>query len=159
MSVSNASDVCWSVHLTPSFISIEYREFDLRIGEEVTFAVLSRKEQLYFAMLPKKDSQMEPYVLEDMISDLQTRRHSLDHEDVVQDPVELLKQRERDLVLAAELGKALLERNQELTKQAEALAEEYSTKLEVSADSIYQFTQSRFTHQLITDLWKIIVQN
>lgn len=81
-------------------------------------------------MLPKKDSQTESYVLEDMISDLQARRHSLDHEDVVQDPSELLKQRERDLVLAAELGKALLERNQELTKQAEALAEEYSTKLE-----------------------------
>ncbi|XP_012218950.1 bicaudal D-related protein homolog [Linepithema humile] len=81
-------------------------------------------------MLPKKDSQTEPYALEDMISDLQTRRHSLDHEDVVQDPAELLKQRERDLVLAAELGKALLERNQELTKQAETLAEEYSTKLE-----------------------------
>jgi len=83
-------------------------------------------------MLPKKDSQTEPYALEDMISDLQTRRHSLDHEDVVQDPAELLKQRERDLVLAAELGKALLERNQELTKQAETLAEEYSAKLEVS---------------------------
>ncbi|XP_070158543.1 bicaudal D-related protein homolog [Polyergus mexicanus] len=81
-------------------------------------------------MLPKKDNQTEPYVLEDMISDLQARRHSLDHEDVVQDPTELLKQRERDLVLAAELGKALLERNQELTKQAEALAEEYSAKLE-----------------------------
>lgn len=84
-------------------------------------------------MLPKKDSQTEPYALEDMISDLQARRHSLDHEDVVQDPAELLKQRERDLVLAAELGKALLERNQELTKQAETLAEEYSAKLEVSA--------------------------
>lgn len=83
-------------------------------------------------MLPKKDSQTEPYALEDMISDLQTRRHSLDHEDVVQDPAELLKQRERDLVLAAELGKALLERNQELTKQAETLTEEYSAKLEVS---------------------------
>ncbi|RLU15915.1 hypothetical protein DMN91_011672 [Ooceraea biroi] len=81
-------------------------------------------------MLPKKDSQTEPYVLEDMISDLQARRHSLDHEDVVQDPAELLKQRERDLVLAAELGKALLERNQELTKQAETLTEEYSVKLE-----------------------------
>ncbi|XP_011644147.1 bicaudal D-related protein homolog [Pogonomyrmex barbatus] len=81
-------------------------------------------------MLPKKDSQTEPYALEDMISDLQARRHSLDHEDVVQDPAELLKQRERDLVLAAELGKALLERNQELTKQAETLAEEYSVKLE-----------------------------
>ncbi|XP_012540093.1 bicaudal D-related protein homolog [Monomorium pharaonis] len=81
-------------------------------------------------MLPKKDGQTEPYALEDMISDLQARRHSLDHEDVVQDPAELLKQRERDLVLAAELGKALLERNQELTKQAETLAEEYSAKLE-----------------------------
>lgn len=57
----------------------------------------------------------------------------MDHEDAVQDPAELLKQRERDLVLAAELGKALLERNQELTKQAETLAEEYSVKLEVSA--------------------------
>lgn len=75
---------------------------------------------------------MEPYVLEDMISDLQTRRHSIDQEDILQDPTELLKQRERDLVLAAELGKALLERNQELTKQAESLAEEYSAKLEVS---------------------------
>lgn len=85
-------------------------------------------------MLPKKDSQTEPYVLEDMISDLQARRHSLDQEDVVQDSAELLKQRERDLVLAAELGKALLERNQELTKQAEVLAEEYSTKLEVSTE-------------------------
>ncbi|KAG5319247.1 BICRD protein, partial [Pseudoatta argentina] len=81
-------------------------------------------------MLPKKDSQTEPYALEDMISDLQARRHSLDHGDVVQDPAELLKQRERDLVLAAELGKALLERNQELTKQAETFAEEYSAKLE-----------------------------
>jgi len=82
-------------------------------------------------MLPKKDAQTEPYALEDMISDLQAR-HSMDHEDAAQDPSELLKQRERDLVLAAELGKALLERNQELTKQAETLAEEYSSKLEVN---------------------------
>ncbi|XP_003702221.1 bicaudal D-related protein homolog [Megachile rotundata] len=80
-------------------------------------------------MLPKKDGQPEPYALEDMISDLQTRRNSLDHEDL-EDPVELLKKRDRDLVLAAELGKALLERNQELTRQSEALAEEYSSKLE-----------------------------
>ncbi|XP_076236116.1 bicaudal D-related protein homolog [Calliopsis andreniformis] len=80
-------------------------------------------------MLPKKDGQPEPYALEDMISDLQTRRNSLDQEDL-EDPVELLKKRDRDLVLAAELGKALLERNQELTKQSEALVEEYSSKLE-----------------------------
>lgn len=89
-------------------------------------------------MLPKKEQQTEPYALEDMISDLQARRHSLDHEEVVQDPAELLKQRERDLVLAAELGKALLERNQELTKQAETLAEEYSAKLEVSRRAVYR---------------------
>ncbi|XP_026671449.1 bicaudal D-related protein homolog [Ceratina calcarata] len=80
-------------------------------------------------MLPKKEVQHEPYSLEDMISDLQARRNSLDQEDL-EDPVELLKKRDRDLVLAAELGKALLERNQELTRQIEGLAEEYSTKLE-----------------------------
>ncbi|KOC64932.1 Bicaudal D-related protein like protein [Habropoda laboriosa] len=80
-------------------------------------------------MLPKKDGQPEPYALEDMISDLQTRRNSMDQEDF-EDPVELLKKRDRDLVLAAELGKALLERNQELTRQSEALTEEYSSKLE-----------------------------
>ncbi|XP_008545241.1 bicaudal D-related protein homolog [Microplitis demolitor] len=81
-------------------------------------------------MLPKKDGQLEPFSLEDMISDLQTRRHSLDSDDDVGNPHELLKQRERDLVLAAELGKALLERNQELTRQSEAIAEEYANKLE-----------------------------
>ncbi|KAK0167324.1 hypothetical protein PV327_004739 [Microctonus hyperodae] len=85
-------------------------------------------------MLPRKDGgQSEPYALEDMISDLQTRRDSLDRDDDSGgggDPHELLKQRERDLVLAAELGKALLERNQELTRRSEAIAEEYSSKLE-----------------------------
>ncbi|XP_031369481.1 bicaudal D-related protein homolog [Apis dorsata] len=80
-------------------------------------------------MLPKKDGHPESYALEDMISDLQARRNSLDQEDL-EDPAELLKKRDRDLVLAAELGKALLERNQELTRQSEVLTEEYSTKLE-----------------------------
>ncbi|KAI4477508.1 hypothetical protein M0804_012625 [Polistes exclamans] len=92
-------------------------------------------------MLPKKkecQQQVEPYALEDMISDLQARRSSLDHEDTLQDPSELLKQRERDLVLAAELGKALLERNQELTRQSELLADEYAAKLEVSQISLEQ---------------------
>lgn len=43
-----------------------------------------------------------------------------------------LQQKENDLVLAAELGKALLEKNEELKRQQEALVEEYSKKLEVS---------------------------
>lgn len=43
-----------------------------------------------------------------------------------------LQQKEADILLAAELGKALLEKNEELVKQQEKLIEEYSTKLEVS---------------------------
>lgn len=95
-------------------------------GDFVVCAKLKWKE-----MLPRKDAQLEPYALEDMISDLQTRRNSLDRDDNA-DPHELLKQRERDLVLAAELGKALLERNQELTRQSETISEEYASKLEVN---------------------------
>ncbi|CAH1111840.1 unnamed protein product [Psylliodes chrysocephalus] len=41
-----------------------------------------------------------------------------------------LHQKENDLVLAAELGKALLEKNEELKRQQESLEEEYSKKLE-----------------------------
>lgn len=42
-----------------------------------------------------------------------------------------LAQKEKDLTLAAELGKALLEQNQELQSQNEHLVEEYTQKLEV----------------------------
>ncbi len=42
-----------------------------------------------------------------------------------------LEQKERDLVLAAELGKALLDKNEELSRQNERIAEEFSQKLEV----------------------------
>ena len=43
-----------------------------------------------------------------------------------------MQQKERDLILAAELGKALLEKNEELSKQNEKIAEDFSQKLEVS---------------------------
>jgi len=42
----------------------------------------------------------------------------------------LLEQKERDLLLAAELGKALLEKNEELSQQNEKMAEDFSQKLE-----------------------------
>lgn len=42
-----------------------------------------------------------------------------------------LQQKENDLQLAAELGKALLEENEKLKKQNDATVEEYSRKLEV----------------------------
>lgn len=44
----------------------------------------------------------------------------------------LFRQKEKDLVLAAKLGKALLERNQDLTKQYEKMHKDLSEKLEVN---------------------------
>ncbi|KAK6192537.1 hypothetical protein SNE40_003987 [Patella caerulea] len=41
-----------------------------------------------------------------------------------------LEQRERDLLLAAELGKALLEKNQDLEKKAEQASDEFSHRIE-----------------------------
>lgn len=46
---------------------------------------------------------------------------------------EELQRKESDILLAAELGKALLEKNEELVKQHEKLIEENSIKIEVSA--------------------------
>lgn len=54
------------------------------------------------------------------------------HSNLSEDIWTQLQQKENDLVLAAELGKALLEKNEELKKQHESLIEEYSKKLEVN---------------------------
>lgn len=50
----------------------------------------------------------------------------------IEDVYILLAKKEKDLQLAAELGKVLLEKNDELSKANERIAEEYSHKLEVS---------------------------
>lgn len=47
------------------------------------------------------------------------------------DLLSLFRQKEKDLVLAAKLGKALLERNQDLTKQYEQMNKDLNEKLEV----------------------------
>lgn len=47
------------------------------------------------------------------------------------DLLSLFRQKEKDLVLAAKLGKALLERNQDLSKQYEKMHKDLSEKLEV----------------------------
>lgn len=44
----------------------------------------------------------------------------------------MLAQKERDLMLAAELGKALLEKNNELSLKNDQMAEEYAQSIEVS---------------------------
>lgn len=78
----------------------------------------------------KAKAKMKPkYELEDYIYDVESRslEPSADPEDIYGQ----LQQKEKDLILAAELGKALLEKNEELSRHNERLAEEYSQKLEV----------------------------
>ena len=53
----------------------------------------------------------------------------------------ILQNKDKDLVLAAELGKALLEKNEELSKENERIAEEFSHKLEVIVLSFLVLTQ------------------
>lgn len=69
--------------------------------------------------------------LEDYIFDMETRPpdHGTPND---QDLWTQLEKKESDLLLAAELGKALLEKNEELAKQQEKIIEDYSRKLEVS---------------------------
>uniref|UniRef100_A0A1Q3FQB0 Uncharacterized protein n=1 Tax=Culex tarsalis TaxID=7177 RepID=A0A1Q3FQB0_CULTA len=75
-----------------------------------------------------KHARSKP-TLEDYIIDMETRppdSGQLAEKDVWAQ----LHQKEADLLLAAELGKALLEKNEELQKQQEKLIDDYSVKLE-----------------------------
>lgn len=76
---------------------------------------------------------MKPkYALEDLIFETEAREaeNGVNNEDM--DVYAQLQQKEKDLILAAELGKALLEKNEELTKQFKELTEESNRKIEVS---------------------------
>ena len=77
-----------------------------------------------------RDRMKPKYNLEDYIYEMESRslEPSADPDDVYAQ----LQQKEKDLILAAELGKALLEKNEELSRQNEKIAEEYSQKLEVN---------------------------
>lgn len=55
----------------------------------------------------------------------------------------LLAKKEKDLQLAAELGKVLLEKNDDLSKANERITEEYSQKLEVSTTTTPMMISSR----------------
>jgi hypothetical protein len=66
---------------------------------------------------------------DDYLAELEERMG--DAEDTT-DILTQLQQKERDLLLAAELGKALLERNEELSKRQELLSKDYSARVEVS---------------------------
>lgn len=70
--------------------------------------------------------------LEQYINEMENRRSAIENSTNNVDVWTQLQQKENDLVLAAELGKALLEKNEELKKQQDAIVEDYSKKLEVS---------------------------
>lgn len=55
-----------------------------------------------------------------------------DDDEAEDDVYRQLAQKDKDLLLAAELGKALLEKNEELSQKYELLQEEYSQVVEVS---------------------------
>lgn len=75
-----------------------------------------------------KHARSKP-TLEDYIIDMETRPPD-SGQATEKDVWAQLHQKEADLLLAAELGKALLEKNEELQKQQEKLIDEYSVKLE-----------------------------
>ena len=62
------------------------------------------------------------------------------------DILSILEAKERDLILAAELGKSLLVKNEELSKQNERIAEEFSQKLEVILYAFEHYCLRHRTH-------------
>ena len=66
---------------------------------------------------------MGGYSLEDYIYSLESRGERVTNNNIHSDPdvYGQLQQKERDLILAAELGKALLEKNEDLSKQNEKI--------------------------------------
>ncbi|KAL1396561.1 hypothetical protein pipiens_002650 [Culex pipiens pipiens] len=76
-----------------------------------------------------KHARSKP-TLEDYIIDMETRPPDSGRGEADKDVWAQLHQKEADLLLAAELGKALLEKNEELQKQQEKLIDDYSVKLE-----------------------------
>ncbi|XP_037292774.1 bicaudal D-related protein homolog [Manduca sexta] len=90
-----------------------------RSGNRVTPSALSLSDENFYL-------ELEEYVKEMSAS----RDTSAMDSSVEPDVWSQLQQKESDLLLAAELGKALLEKNEELKKEQDKLTEEYSKKLE-----------------------------
>lgn len=78
----------------------------------------SMEEHFYPFILERQDS----YTLGDLVGTVM--------EEEEEDPVLLLQRKEKDLLLAAELGKALLERNEELGRRNDSLLTEFTDKME-----------------------------
>lgn len=96
-------------------------------NESALNSSLSQYEQHSHSQLIDASIDLEHY-----ISAMEARRNDNEPDVWAQ-----LQQKESDILLAAELGKALLEKNEELVKQQEKLIEDYSGKIEVSCSRTY----------------------
>lgn len=73
------------------------------------------------------------YDLDDFIFEMENQPRFESTSADLEDVYAQLAQKEKDLILAAELGKALLEKNEHLHSTNERLSEDYTLKLEVSS--------------------------
>lgn len=91
-----------------------------RSGTRITPSALSLSDEDFY------------FELEEYVKEMSAARDSTATMDssVEPDVWSQLQQKESDLLLAAELGKALLEKNEELKKEQDKLTEDYSKKLE-----------------------------
>ena len=70
-----------------------------------------------------------------------------------------LAQKDQDLILAAEIGKSLLEKNEELTKANEKLTEDYSQKIEVRTNTFVSLPTAIPTPLAIPNPSQVLVQD
>ncbi|KAJ2942985.1 hypothetical protein O0L34_g15175 [Tuta absoluta] len=98
-------------------IPIPNRRSRSRSGTRITPTVLSISDENFYHDLEEYVKEMTTVTAPTMQGD---------------DVWAQLQQKESDLLLAAELGKALLEKNEELKKEQEKVTEEFSKKVEVS---------------------------
>ena len=85
-------------------------------------------ESINILQLQETESELMAYV-----------NNKIKHENQKEEEIQvnkLLQQKEKDLVLAAELGKALLEKNEDLSQQNEKMAEDFAKQLEVRTNPI-----------------------
>jgi len=113
----------------------QFGQYSIGVGTGAGAGGLLRSDDSGFDHLDHSSLIGDSIDLEHYISAMEARRHDQEPDVWAQ-----LQQKESDILLAAELGKALLEKNEELVKQQEKLIEDYSSKIEVSHETHIKLT-------------------
>ena len=104
-------------------------------------------ESINILQLQETESELMAYV-----------NNKIKHENQKEEEIQvnkLLQQKEKDLVLAAELGKALLEKNEDLSQQNEKMAEDFAKQLEVRTNYIRKLALKTALHIFIKKKWVV----